>query len=278
MPPRAVRLDLVRLGFVRAPPIALLGRGVPPTRPHRRATALSRIVRSRSPASPQPPLLPRNSRNFHSVRAARKHPHLGKPPTSSRQKQAPQIELSRECPVATPFVPIPILQRLRQAPRRPSSLVFPTRAVRVQRMPSTVNQDSSSWMADPRPAPASLPPKYPAISEICLARAKMEELQLRYAAAPPSCEEDHRPPIPRLPAPRWRSQRLHLAVDALPRPHDTSVLARDSAQWAQTSRSVRARTAGSVCGKLQPRPAPAGRRAQKCARHRNFAGAPGNSA
>src|SRR5260221_3717435 len=114
--------------------------------------------------------------------------------------------------------------------------------------------------------------KYPAISEICPARARMEELPLRCAAAPRSCEEDHRPPIPRLPAPTWRSPRLRLAVDAFPRPHDTSALARDFAQWAQTSRWVQARKPGSAYGKLQPRPDPAGRKAQKCARHRNFAG------
>src|SRR5260370_5675089 len=176
----------------------------------------------------------------------------------------------------SPFVPIPILRRSRQAPPRLASLVFPTSVPRVPRTPSGVNQDSSSLRAGPRTARAALPAEYRAISEICVAGARMEEVPLRYAAAPRSGEEDRQRPVPRLLARRLRSPRLHLAVGAFPKAHDTSVSATRSAQWAQTSQLVRARTAGSVCGKLQPRADPAGHKARKSARHRTLAAAPGN--
>src|SRR5260370_534675 len=129
----------------------------------------------------------------------------------------------------------------------------------------------------PFPHPPPLLVKSFAIPRTRLPQARMEEFPRRFVSAPPSFEETHRPLVPRLPAPRLRSPRLRLAGDAFPRPHDTCVSTKDSAQLARTSPWVRAHTAGSVCGKPRLRRDPAGRIARICAQHRNSAAAPGNN-
>src|SRR5260370_5735678 len=144
-------------------------------------------------------------------------------------------------------------------------------------MTAVAGLDSSSQIDVPGRGQVSLRPKYRAPFGTCLVRATMQALPRRSAAAPLSCGVDHRPRVLRLPALKWRSPRLRPRVAAFPRPHDTSVSAKDFARLAQTSRWARARTAGLACGWRPPPPDPTGRKTPKGARHRNSSGAPGSS-